>query len=129
MRLYCALLILSGEQLWSSNGTHTIFTATHNNHMWKIVRKAVAVAFSAACIRWHVHQCHMACVLHVQPAAVIMTPGMRVSNISCRQKFAMVRGKVQALAEALAGVGPEQSIDLDNVGMRLALDVVSLVSI
>ena len=39
----------------------------------------------------------------------------------------MVRSKASALVESLSHIGPEQSVDLDNAGMRLALDVVALV--
>ena len=39
----------------------------------------------------------------------------------------MVRSKALALADTLSHTGPEQSVDLDNAGMRLALDVVALV--
>ncbi len=39
-------------QLWSEKGLSTVFTSTHSNHVWKIVRKAVASSFSAAKIRY-----------------------------------------------------------------------------
>lgn len=44
-----------------------------------------------------------------------------------RDKFPMVLEKASLLTSALLKVGPEQSIDVDNAGMRLALDVVALV--
>ena len=40
----------------------------------------------------------------------------------------MVLEKARSLANSLIKIGPEQSIDVDNAGMRLALDVVALVS-
>ncbi len=39
----------------------------------------------------------------------------------------MVLEKANHLTSALLEIGPEQSIDVDNAGMRLALDVVALV--
>ena len=50
-----------------------------------------------------------------------------LAPVPCRQKFEMVRSKALALVGSLSQVGPEQSVDLDNAGMRLALDVVALV--
>lgn len=44
-----------------------------------------------------------------------------------REKFPMVLEKAKFLTSALLKIGPEQSIDVDNAGMRLALDVVALV--
>ena len=40
----------------------------------------------------------------------------------------MVRHKVELLTDFLTRCGPERSIDVDDAGMRLALDVVSSVS-
>ena len=40
----------------------------------------------------------------------------------------MVRQKVEILADSIEKIGPERSIDMDDAGMRLALDVVSSVS-
>ena len=41
----------------------------------------------------------------------------------------MVRQKVGTLAEYLRKAGPERSIDMDEAGMRLALDIVALVGL
>ena len=49
--------------------------------------------------------------------------------MSCRQKFPMVRHKVGTLAGYLRKAGPERSIDMDEAGMRLALDIVALVGL
>ena len=40
----------------------------------------------------------------------------------------MVCEKVETIAKVIERCGPERSIDMDNIGMRLALDVVALVS-
>ncbi len=45
-----------------------------------------------------------------------------------REKFPLVRDKCISLVKSLQKLGPEASIDMDNAGMRLALDVVALVS-
>ena len=50
-----------------------------------------------------------------------------ISSVTNREKFPMVLEKVNLLTSALLEIGPEQSIDMDNAGMRLALDVVALV--
>jgi hypothetical protein len=39
----------------------------------------------------------------------------------------MVRDKCKSLVEALKHIGPERSVDIDNAGMRYALDIVALV--
>ena len=41
----------------------------------------------------------------------------------------MVRQKIDTLAEYLRRAGPEKSIDMDEAGMRLALDIVALVGL
>ena len=40
----------------------------------------------------------------------------------------MVCQKVETIATFIERCGPERSIDMDSIGMRLALDVVALVS-
>ena len=103
--------------------------------MWKLVRKAVAVAFSAACIRCSFPFFMRTGMLFCMQIKMEPLPGpFKADNTYChfmkmarRKKFAIVRSKVEVLAAALSKLGPEQSCDLDNAGMRLALDVVSLV--
>lgn len=52
---------------------------------------------------------------------------MMKSGLLRRQKFLTVRKKCTSLVVGLEKMGPEASIDMDNAGMRLALDVVALV--
>lgn len=46
---------------------------------------------------------------------------------TCRQKFPMVCQKIEIIAQFIERTGPEKTIDMDGIGMRLALDVVALV--
>ena len=49
-------------------------------------------------------------------------------KILLRHKFPMVCQKVETMARSIMRSGPERTIDMDDVGMRLALDVVAVVS-
>ena len=62
-----------------------------------------------------------------QRGNALVTQSSNKAPISCRQKFPMVRHKVGTLAGYLRKAGPERSIDMDEAGMRLALDIVALV--
>ncbi|KAK9812852.1 hypothetical protein WJX72_004712 [[Myrmecia] bisecta] len=48
------------------------------------------------------------------------------SSVNVRQKFPIATQKAHSLADAIAAVGSKQSVDMDEAGMRLTLDIVGL---